>query len=79
MDSDADILLLLDCCYAAQAARATEGGSGRLEILAASSYGNEDPGSRSFTRILLNEMRDAVARDGFVDIKDLHGHLCGRR
>lgn len=81
MDSDADILLLLDCCYAAQAARARERRQGKFEILAAAAMGMKTPkpGAKSFTNTLIREMKQAVENDGFVVIKDLHGPLCDRR
>ncbi|KAF3765711.1 hypothetical protein M406DRAFT_68131 [Cryphonectria parasitica EP155] len=79
--SNADILLLLDCCYAAQAARDPWRGQGRFEILAAAAMAMKtpSPGPRSFTTTLIRGMREAVARTGFVNISDLHGHLCARQ
>ncbi|KAJ4387290.1 hypothetical protein N0V93_007879 [Gnomoniopsis smithogilvyi] len=79
--SDTDILLLLDCCYAAQAARDRQHGKGGLEVLAAAAMGVKTRGAgiKSFTSILLREMRLAVEKDGFVSPKDLHGQLCNRK
>ena len=36
------------------------------------------PGDTSFTNILLQEMRQCLDTDGFIDVKDLHGRLCRR-
>lgn len=38
-----------------------------------------EPGDTSFTNILLQEMRQFLDTDGFIDIKDLHGHMCSRK
>ncbi|KAK1831001.1 hypothetical protein QBC39DRAFT_99206 [Podospora conica] len=78
--SENDILLLLDCCYAAQAARvpAPLGVGGRFDILAASamSVPAVGPGPSSFTSVLLAEIRAMVDSEGSVDVKDLHTILC---
>lgn len=79
--TDTDILLLLDCYYAAQAARARGRSSGKFEILAAAAMGvmTLAPGDMSFTSVLLAEIRSIVDSEGVVDVKDLHGRLCGRQ
>ncbi|KAL1875182.1 hypothetical protein Daus18300_003250 [Diaporthe australafricana] len=79
--SGSDILLLLDCCYAAQAARGRDSRNGRLEVLAAASMGTKTlmAGNRSFTNVVLKEIRKSLTRDGFVRIKDLHASLCHRQ
>ncbi|KAK8022117.1 hypothetical protein PG993_012884, partial [Apiospora rasikravindrae] len=77
-DSPADILLILDCCYAAQAARGADDRVGRFEILAASARATPTPGPGigSFTNILLNKIRQDVAENGSWNIKEMHGQLC---
>lgn len=79
--SKSDILLLLDCCYAGQAARSRNTRAGRLEILAAAGMGVKTlkAGDRSFTHVLLREIRRSVTCDGFVRITDLHANLCHRQ
>ncbi|KAI1414646.1 hypothetical protein F5Y13DRAFT_197189 [Hypoxylon sp. FL1857] len=79
-DLDTDILLILDCCYAGQSARGRESSRGGLEILAAAAMGvsTPPPGAKSFTSIFLQELQKAVDAEGFVNIKDLHGHLNDR-
>lgn len=79
-DSETDILLLLDCCYAAQAARGRGPSQGKFEVLAAAAMGmmTLKAGDMSFTHALLQEMKTAVGRDGFVRIGDLHARLCQR-
>jgi hypothetical protein len=80
--SETDILLLLDCCYAAQAARHRERTKGKFEILAAAAMGVETPapGVNSFTSILLREIASAVdSGQEFVNVKDIHGQLCTRQ
>ncbi|KAF4980805.1 hypothetical protein FDECE_17801, partial [Fusarium decemcellulare] len=70
--ADADILLILDCCYAAQAAR----GAGErvvprnVEFLAACPKGRQTPGPmtpQSFTLALINEMNEELSRLGEKD------------
>lgn len=81
MNSDTDILLLLDCCYAAQAARGRQQVQGKFEILAAASMDvkTRGAGDRSFTSILLREMELIVKELGYVSMKHLHGRLCDRK
>lgn len=54
--ADSDILIILDCCYAAQAARGR--GLHKVELLAASGMGCRTPGvgKFSFTRALIDQM-----------------------
>ncbi|CAG9981791.1 unnamed protein product [Clonostachys byssicola] len=77
---ESDKMLLLDCCYAAQAARDRDTANGKFEILAAAAMGVKTPapGDSSFTQILIKEMESTVRRDGFIVAKDLHGQLCHR-
>lgn len=59
----ADILLLLDCCYSAQAARGrVREDPGKCELLAACAMGlpTPPPGPASFTTALLREMKEMV-------------------
>ncbi|ORY62114.1 uncharacterized protein BCR38DRAFT_475550 [Pseudomassariella vexata] len=79
--SNTDVFLLLDCRFAAQAARAHEALGGRFEILAASTRGMEtpSPGDTSFTTILLSEIRKTLNNEDLIDVKDLHGRICNPR
>ncbi|KAI8625883.1 hypothetical protein F5Y19DRAFT_240196 [Xylariaceae sp. FL1651] len=78
---DTDILLILDCCFAAQAARAHKTFGGRFEILAASAMGMETPapGDTSFTAILLKEITSQLQMNGSIVVKDLHGIIVNRK
>ncbi|RAH47764.1 uncharacterized protein BO95DRAFT_512912 [Aspergillus brunneoviolaceus CBS 621.78] len=80
--TDTDTLLLLDCCFAAQAARSrdTRQRPGGLEILAAAAMGMETlgPGRRSFTVALMKEMQGLLDATGAVAITDLHARLAHR-
>ncbi|KAK4205083.1 hypothetical protein QBC40DRAFT_65783 [Triangularia verruculosa] len=78
INSKTDILLLLDCCYAAQAARDRENKRGRLEIIAAAGMGvkTPGPGPRSFTTALIKQMEKAIEEKGSVVVQELHFRLC---
>jgi hypothetical protein len=80
MNADADILLFLDCCFAAQAGRERVRRPGRVELLAAAAMGMKTPlpGERSFTRALIKEIRSFMQRDFSVTIADLHRRLVAR-
>lgn len=85
--ADADILLLLDCCFAAQAAR----GGGMLvvppnvEILAACPKGCKTPGpmtQQSFTLALIREMEAGLARPKTNDtltVREIHQRLASKQ
>ncbi|KAI1088282.1 hypothetical protein F5B19DRAFT_472144 [Rostrohypoxylon terebratum] len=80
-ESGTDILLILDCCYAGQSSRDRDTGRSGFEILAAAAMGmtTPPPGDKSFTMIFLKEVRETMAREGMVKIKDLHGRLSNRQ
>lgn len=80
-ESEADILLLLDCCFAAQTGRENRRGGGRFEVLAASAMGMKTPlpGEGSFTNILIKAIRGHLQNEESVNVKDLHGLICDRR
>ncbi|KAK6222689.1 hypothetical protein LQW54_000870 [Pestalotiopsis sp. IQ-011] len=79
--SSTDILIILDCCFAAQAGRSRDEYAGRVEVLAASAMGMETPrpGPQSFTSILITEMTKALKEQGYVDVRALHGSMCDRK
>ncbi|KAK8061061.1 hypothetical protein PG997_015282 [Apiospora hydei] len=68
-ESSADILLILDCCFAAQAARGRNDRRGRFEILAAAAMGmpTRGPGKKSFTTVLLEDIHEEVAKGGVIE------------
>ncbi|KAK0670323.1 hypothetical protein QBC41DRAFT_96514 [Cercophora samala] len=78
--SETDMLLILDCCFAAQAGRGSDDSSGRLEILAAAAMGVKTPlpGPKSFTAAVIRNMKRSVAQDGFVVISELQYRLTKR-
>ncbi|KAK6080564.1 hypothetical protein SCUP234_05110 [Seiridium cupressi] len=76
-----DVLLILDCCYAAQAARAHEASRARFEILAASAMGvaTPPPGNTSFTSILIRETLELLKSEDSVVVRDLCSRLTHRK
>lgn len=72
-DSQGDLLLILDCCYAAQAGRGPT-------ILAACAMGLTTPlvGESSFTSRLIAQTKELLEDEGFVSISQLHGRLTKR-
>lgn len=85
-DADADVLILLDCCYAASARfRATSTGKGTKEILAACSNKLPTTGVeyRSFTSVLTDEPKEAAIENQFrnssLSVVELHGLMHDNR
>jgi hypothetical protein len=87
-----DVLLLFDCCYAAQAGRSAEAVKpsdppdraelpGRVELLAAASDKGETPlpGDISFTVILVKTMEKLMKIHNYVRISELHTSLVNRK
>ena len=75
-DTDSDVLIILDCCYAAQAARGR--GSNKVELLAASGMGCRTPGvgAFSFTCALINQMRFMSSiSDSHYTVGQLHARM----
>lgn len=74
-----DFLVILDCCFGAQAARAPESQiiPPNVELLAAAPMGcsTPGPGPFSFTHAFINEVEDALARQGHADISEIHHRL----
>ncbi|KAI4712917.1 hypothetical protein J4E89_001895 [Alternaria sp. Ai002NY15] len=80
-----DVLLLFDCCYAAQTGRSagqdTPGEPpGRVELLAAAGDRAEtpQPGDGSFTTIMIKTMEKLIEKDHKIDILELHTRLVRR-
>ena len=78
----AEILLLLDCCFAAQAARANQNRAipANVELLAACAMGVKTrlPGPDSFTTHLIKALRASLETTGFAKISDLVNILAYR-
>lgn len=74
------MLLILDCCYAAQAARDRGPTSHRFLLLSAAAKGRKTPGvgDKSFTTLLIKQIRLLLAAKGFVSIPQLHRQLASR-
>jgi hypothetical protein len=74
---DIDLLLLFDCCFAAQAGRADDSRLGRFELLAAAPMGmvTPKPGPKSFTVALMNEVATSFQESGVAIIKDIQARL----
>ena len=81
-DVKGDILLLLDYCFAAQAARANQSRAipPNVELLAASAMRVKTllPGPQSFTRLLIKHIRAALDSAGFAKVSDIANALAHR-
>lgn len=77
-----DILVLLDCCFAAQAARANQKRAipSNVELLAACAMRVKTilPGPLSFTTHLIKHLRDALETSGHARISDIANMLAHR-
>lgn len=73
----ADILLLLDCCFGAQAGRSRLDLPNRVELLAASAMGVTTPlpGPQSFTNALIRSIEASVADTGEALVSKVHTSL----
>lgn len=73
--AEGDVLLILDCCYAAQAARGRE--NRVVELLAASGLRHKtpSPGEHSFTSILMTVMGRMLRETGHVVVNELYKRL----
>lgn len=73
--AEGDVLLVLDCCYAAQAARGRE--SRTIELLAASGVRQwtPPPGDYSFTAVLLRVMKRMLQEAGHIVVRNLYERL----
>ena len=78
----AEILLLLDCCYAAQAARANQNRAipANMELVAACAMGvkTRTPGPHSFTSHLIKALRASLASTGSAKISEIFNILAYR-
>ena len=76
------MVLLLDCCYAAQAARANQSRAipGNVELLAACAMGRKSPppGPGSFTSHLIKQLRVSLTDMGSAKISDIALSLAER-
>ena len=79
LKTQADILVILDCCYAAQSGRGREA-TQQVELLAACGVGEiaPEPGENSFTSILLRELRNHLDSHGSVTISQVHKAIMSR-
>ena len=78
----AEVLLLLDCCFAAQAARANQNRAipANVELVAACAMGvkTRPPGPHSFTTHLIKALRASLEGTGFAKISDIVNILAYR-
>lgn len=76
-----DLLLLFDCCFAAQAGRANDVRLGRFELLAAAPMGmmTPKPGPKSFTVALMKEIKVSFQERNAAVVIDIHGKLVARQ
>lgn len=79
---EAEILLLLDCCFAAQAARANQNSAlpANVEVVAACAMGvkTRSPGPHSFTALLIKQLRASLEAAGSAKIADVVNSLASR-
>src|SRR6202000_610809 len=72
VSSESDVLIVLDCCYAGQAARDRRMHRNKVLLLAAASMGQMVPGvggqRKSFTQGLLSEMSLMLDQEAEVSI-----------
>lgn len=78
----AEILLLLDCCFAGQAARANQNSAlpANVELVAACAMGvkTRPPGPHSFTTHLIKQLRASLKTTGSAKIADIVNSLASR-
>ncbi|KAG7008741.1 hypothetical protein G7Y79_00004g013250 [Physcia stellaris] len=77
----AHVLVLLDCCFAAQAVRASNRAiPSNVELMAASGMGVKTilPGPTSFTTRLIHLIEAELASNGFADISNISNLLAER-
>ena len=79
---DAEVLILLDSCYAAQAARTNQKRTipPNMELVAACAMGLKTklPGNSSFTTNLIRQMRSALVANGTVKVSEIVNSLAHR-
>jgi hypothetical protein len=72
-NADCDVAIILDCCYAGQAAKPISAQT--IELLAATDKDQWTPNSRSnwptFTKVLIKEMGKMFEKDGVVTLRGL--------
>jgi len=70
-----DVLVILDCCYAAIRSRGSK--EGKMEVLAACGSDSRvpEPGRSSFTSVLIREVRRRLRAGESISIRTLHKHL----
>ena len=80
-DAKVEILLLLDCCFSALAARGQERKQSRIELLAAAAMREKTlvPGPRSFTRKMMEMMKECLDTENSVNISSLAAKLASKR
>jgi hypothetical protein len=75
-----DFLVILDCCFAAQAARSINSPRvipENVEFLAAAGMGCQTPGPgpKSYTSAFIAAVQGAIERNGYADISEVHHQL----
>lgn len=80
-----EVVLLLDCCYGAQAARDSSIRKqspipGNVELFAACGMGEKTvaPGKTSFTSLLVDELRDQLNTYGFASVAVAHKNMASK-
>ncbi|KAF3937445.1 hypothetical protein ABW19_dt0209089 [Dactylella cylindrospora] len=79
LESEGDVLIILDCCYAGQAARSRQSRWKVCLLLASCGMGMMVPGvggkTKSFTDGLLSEMSHMLEQKGEISISGIHQKL----
>jgi hypothetical protein len=80
-ENDTDIVIFLDCCYAAQAGRQRLESVPRIELLAAAAMGMQTPmpGDRSFTTALIRELELLKGLKQPITLPKLQSALVNRK
>ncbi|TVY84252.1 hypothetical protein LSUE1_G001353 [Lachnellula suecica] len=80
MTAESHILLLFDCCFAAQAGRERHHRPSRIDLLAAAAMGMKTPmpGGNSFTKALIREISTGFEKQQHVIVSELHRRLVAR-
>ncbi|KAK0716304.1 hypothetical protein B0H67DRAFT_645944 [Lasiosphaeris hirsuta] len=83
---ESDVLVLLDCCYGAQAARDNQARRRspvppNVELLAACGMGEKTirPGPQSFTSLLLAELRSQLDQEGYAVMALTHKNMAAKQ
>ncbi|CAG8962190.1 hypothetical protein HYFRA_00005241 [Hymenoscyphus fraxineus] len=76
-----EVLVLLDCCFASQAARGSKSPiPNNVELFAACGMSAKTlaPGPHSFTSLLIQEISESIGSDGSTKVSELHKSMASK-